>query len=303
MAGSLRLIKNQIKAVGGIKKMTRAMEMVAANKMKKAVARSVATAEYATLALELMTNLSRLGDLKHRLLLSGKKGKILVVLVTANRGLCGGYNTSVAKKLKSFLIDNEGADLSFITIGRYGERLVAKSNSRLIASFVDLPEAVRPDNTAPISELVVREFSTGQYEKAVVIYTSFVSPLVYRPLVRGLLPVDPDNVKSMIEELGEYKKAPKFKESDMSLYLFEPDTEELMDELLPSLVAISFYQAIAESFASEHSARMAAMKTATDNALSLVNELTLTYNRARQESITREIIEVSAGALALSNNR
>lgn len=302
MSGSLRLIKNQIKAVGGIKKMTRAMEMVSANKMKKAVGRSVATAEYASLALELMMNMSRLDHLEHPLLDRGRGDKILVVLITANRGLCGGYNIGVAKKLKAFLAEHENRQLAFVTVGRYGERLATRARADILASFVDLPESVRPDNTTPISQLVINEFTKGDYEKVVIIYTSFVSPLVYRPMARILLPVEPENIKQIIEELGEYDKAPKFVETDMSRYLFEPNTDELLDEVLPDLVSIAVYQAIVESFASEHSARMTAMKTATDNATSLVDSLTLSYNRARQESITREIIEVSAGAQSLTVN-
>lgn len=303
MAGSLRLIKNQIKAVSGIKKMTRAMEMVAANKMKKAVARSVATAEYASLALELMMNMSKLDHLNHPLLERGRGEKILVVLVTANRGLCGGYNVSIAKKLKTFLLENKNEKLSFVTIGRYGERLVNRAGAEILASFVELPESVRPDNTASISRLVVEEFLSGQYKNVVIIHTSFVSPLVYRPMTRDLLPIESESIKEMIEELGEYKKAIKFKETDMRRYLFEPNTEQLLDEVLPDLVSIAIYQSIVESLASEHSARMTAMKTATDNASSLVEDLTLVYNRARQESITREIIEVSAGAKSLTTSQ
>lgn len=300
MSQNTRLIKGKIKSVKGIKKITKAMEMVAAGKMKKAISQSVATREYASLALELLINISEHREATHQLLKFGEGEKVLVVLVAGNKGLCGGYNHNINKALKLYLNSRQDKEINFITVGRYAEKMARKTNFNILASFVDLPEELSVDDIRVLSHAILSEFKTGNYYKVVVIYTSFISALARKPHVRRLLPISADIVKNMIEELGDYSRSEKFKKTNMSAYLFEPSIGEVLDEVLPRLSEVVIYQSIIESLASEHSSRMFAMKQASDNADELVKNFVRSYNQARQESVTKEILEIVSGAEALT---
>lgn len=302
MAVQARTIKAKIHSVGNIRKITRAMELVSVSKMKKATEAALSSRPYAQRALEILVNVSRQRNLNHRLFAHGNKKRNLVVLFSSNKGLCGSYNVNIAKGAKIFLDRVHGkheTEIDFVTIGKRSEKVARKLGGNIIASFIDMPEEVHMDDILSLARLLVDEFETGKYFNIVMVYTNFISALSNEVLARQLLPVTIENVRNMTEDAGG--KGQKGEDvSDFSNYVFEPGEDEVVDRVLRDLVEVLVYQALLESRASEHSARMVAMKNATENAEELSDELTLTYNRARQATITREISEIASGAEALS---
>lgn len=303
MALQTRTIKSKIQAVGNIKKITRAMELVSVSKMKKATEAALSTRPYANKALEILVNISRQRALKHPLFVHGNDKRNLVVIVSSNKGLCGNYNTNVFKAVKTFIsrVQNKHeAEIDFITVGKRSEKIAQKMGGTIVASFIDLPEEVRLDSVSPLVRVVREEFESGKYYNVVVIYTNYISALSNEALARQVLPVKVENVINMIDESGKTIPGSHEPSSDFSNYIFEPDEEEVVDQALKSLTEIQIFQTVLESRASEHSARMMAMKNATENADRLRDDLVLSFNRARQAGITREISEISSGAEALN---
>jgi len=297
MALQAKTIKAKISSVKNIKKITKAMEMVAASKMRKTVAKALGTRRYAELALELMVNISKNHDIHpHPFLFYGSGEKTLCVVVASNKGLCGGFNLILGKRILKFS-NKIGLDqIEFITIGRRAELIVRRLGKHPIASFVDLPDDLYEDKVNPIIKIITEEFGE-RFKDVVLAYNGFVSALVYKPIVRGLLPIKAINVRHSIEELGEVEKNEPVVTGSMAQYLFEPDPEEVLNEILPALSKIIVYQAILESRASEQSARMIAMKNASDNAGNLIEQLSIGYNQARQAAITQEIAEIIGGSI------
>ena len=303
MAISTKIIKQRIRSIKNTHKMTRAMEMVSASKMRKAVNRSLASRPYAWRALELLINISRDRVVNHPLMENRKKiNSVLLVIVGSNKGLCGSFNVNVFRFLHDYVKSNSQFEIKAVTIGRYAERYAKKLNIPVVGSFVDFHEGIEVEEVRGVSKLVQQEFLSGSCDKVQLIYTNYVSVLKNEVINRGLLPVHPDNISFMIEHAGGVKDN-QDRQSDkvesMSLYLFEPSEEEVLNLVLPILTEVQIYQGILESQASEHSARMMAMRNASEAAEDMIRELTLTYNKARQESITTEISEISAGAEAL----
>lgn len=276
------------------------MEMVSAAKMRRAVDNALGTRSYAELALELLVNISRDQQVRHPLLQAGTKGRILAIIIASNKGLCGSYNASIAKTLKNFASSEKEAHIDYITVGKRAENFVKKISQNVIASFIEFPDDLKIENISGLSKLTINEFSTQKYERVVMVYTNFVSSLKYVSETRNLLPISEKNIKSMIADLGHGGIEEKdMRLKNLSLYLFEPDEETILTKLLPRLTEVQIYQALLESIASEHSARMIAMRNASDNAEEMMNELELSFNQARQASITQEIAEIASGAAAL----
>jgi len=297
MALSTRLIRSKIKAVGNIRKITKAMELVSASKMKRSVSQALATREYSTEALNLLVHIAgeRSGD--HALLHPGRGKAILVMIVASNKGLCGSFNVNTLKSAGRFIKEKDFINrVEFVTIGKNAERGAKKTGRPVIASFTDLPDNLSIDDVGGLRKVVIDEFLSGKYERAFVVYMNYVSALQYQPVIRELLPVNPEIIKNIIEEIGGEATAKEVLPRNLALYLFEPDEAAVLDIVLPRLVETTLYQALLESLASEHSARMFAMKNATDNASELLDDLTLNYNHARQDAVTREISEIAAGA-------
>lgn len=302
MAVQARTIKAKINSVGNIRKITRAMELVSVSKMKKATESALASRPYAERSLEILTNVSKQRNLNHRLFSHGDAKRNLVVLFSSNKGLCGSYNVNIAKGAKIFL-DRVHAkyetEIDFVTVGRRSEKVARKLGGNIIASYIELPEEIHMEDALPLVRLLVDEFETGKYHNIVMVYTNFISALSNEVLARQVLPVTIENVRNMMEDAGG--KGQKGEEpADFSNYLFEPSDDEVVDRVLRDLVEVLVYQGLLEARASEHSSRMVAMKNATENAEKLSDELTLTFNRARQATITREISEIASGAEALS---
>lgn len=301
MAISTKLIKSRIKSVSNTKKITKAMEMVAASKMRKAVEKSLASREYAQLAWELLVNISKDNYIKHPLLRRGSGQKELVVLIAANKGLCGSYNVNIYKALHDYISNKENKKISIISVGRYAERYAKKLNLPVIGSFIDIPDNPDIENLRGLARLVQDEFISFNVDRVTLLFTNYKSALSNETIIRGLLPITAGNVEEMIHQTGSDKDDVDLVDKrNLALYLFEPNEEEVLNKVLPILTEVQIYQAILESFASEHSSRMMAMRNASESADEMVKELTLSFNKARQTAITQEITEIATGAQILS---
>jgi len=320
---SSRDIKNRIKSISNTKKITKAMEMVAASKMRKAIEAVLRTRTYANLSWLTVLNLSQSADgnneTLHQLLTPRKEiKKVGIILITSNRGLCGGFNAAIINKvhesIKKYQKIGEQAiiEAEFVLIGKKGAAIHHRGH-KIVADFPKLDLASEVNEIVPIANLIIGEYLSGKYDKIMVAYTDFVSSSKQIPRVKQILPIEIDEAdeylgivgqdtrlgldKEFIEDKEEkYLRSGKFNYE----YTFEPSPAEVLDEMLPRLIEIQLYQALLESNASEHSARMAAMHQATEAAGDMVSELTLSFNKARQASITSEIAEISAGANALA---
>jgi len=303
MPVSTKVIKTRIKSVSNTKKITKAMEMVAASKMRRAVEKSLASREYAQLAMELLVNVSKDRLTKDPLLEVRDEKKTLLVIVTSNKGLCGGYHVNINKQLQSY-VDKFGKDreIGAVCIGKYAERFARKLKIDVVASFIDMPNNTSIEDIRPIRKLLMKDFTYKKWDRVGIMYTNYVSAISSEVLVRGLLPVTKKNILKMITSAGPTENKEKIdipQDRSLSFYAFEPSQEDVLTKILPKLIEVQIYQAIVEARASEHSSRMVAMKNASENAGELIDELTLTFNKARQSSITQEIVEIATGAAAL----
>ncbi len=240
MAGT-KEIKRRIKSVKNTKKITKAMELVAASKMKRAVSKTLASRLYASYSWELLTSLSsRLEEITHPFFVEREEGKTLIVLITSNRGLCGAYNSQVIKKTVAMLktlVNEENQDVDFITIGKKGDVAIRRIGQNVIASFNELPDNIALSDVNSISRLLTSEYEVGYYKNIYVAYTDFVSALTQKPHIRKLLPVSKTELKEVIDNLNNEKSAEaRLSRSRESLasatqYLFEGNVNELIKSL------------------------------------------------------------------------
>ncbi len=288
MAVQTRTIKRRIKSVKNTRKITKAMELVAASKMRKAISSVIGSRPYSKLAWETVASLTRTIDTSvHPLLKRNPDVKhVLLVLITSDRGLAGGFNTNILKKTReSIKTLGEGVGIQTICIGKRGADAMRRLQIPVMASFLDITNNTKFEEVLPIGRMIINEFKKGSFDRVLVAYTDFVSAVTQTPLILELLP------------LGGDQDDPDVKQTQESL--FEPSPALVLDQLLPRLVETMVYQAILESSASEHSARMLAMRSASDSAGEMLQDLTFTFNQARQAGITQEIAEISSGKAAL----
>ena len=300
MAGT-KEIKRRIKSVKNTKKITKAMELVAASKMKRAVANALSSRLYASYSWDVLSSLStRLEEVSHPFFNDNGEERDLVVLITSNRGLCGAYNSQVIKKTIRMLREVTGSkSIDLVTVGKKGDVAMRRMSQNIVATFLDLSENVSLRDVSPISTMITSEYKKGNYGKIYVAYTDFVSALSQKPNIRQLLPISRAELKIAIEEVGEERNKETLKESDVP-YTVEGDQAMLIESLAEKLVRMQIYQMILESQASEQSSRMMAMKNASEAAGEMIDDLTLAFNKARQAGITREISEISAGMASVS---
>jgi F-type H+-transporting ATPase subunit gamma len=304
MAGT-KEIKRRIKSTKSTKKITKAMELVSASKMKRAVSKTLASRLYASYSWDLLTSLSeklKEQELTHPFFIENEKGnkKSLIVLITSNRGLCGGYNSQIIKKvisqLKTNLKENE---VDIVTVGKKGDSAMRRVGQNVTATFTDFPDNIALQDIAPLSSFLTNEFKAGNYSKIYIAYTDFISALSQKAHIKQLLPISKQELKDVIENLGNEKETTKNKNERIP-YLFEGDVNVLLQSLAEKLTRMQIYQMLLESNASEQSSRMVAMKNANEAAGEMIDDLTLVFNKARQAGITREISEISAGMAAAS---
>lgn len=311
MAVSTKIIKGRLRSIGNTKKITRAMEMVAAAKMRKTVNAVLSSREYSNVAWQTVLDLVDKVEISVSPLLKKKTakemtGKIGLVLITSNRGLCGGFNLQVINRAWQYLEQERENGQSveivdeWVVMGKRGSEFLVRNRKQVVAEFDKLDVATEAEAVSGLAKLVIDDYLSGRYDKIVIAYTDFISPLVQKPRVKQLLPIEviPD------KELGNVGKSDPERElgspiDGVTEYLFEPNPTEVLNKFLPRLVQIQLFQALLESNASEHSARMMAMRNASEAAGEMIDELTLTYNQARQAGITREIAEISGGKAAL----
>jgi F-type H+-transporting ATPase subunit gamma len=289
--------------VKNIAQITRAMQMIAASRMRRAQEQALASRPYAAKAWEILTHLAaQTGnvELLHPLLTQRETVRnVAIILITSDRGLAGAYNGNIIRATIRYMERNNRADADLVTVGRKGRDFMVRYGRKVVADFTDMPARPTSLETAPIARLAIDGFISNEYDEVYLAYTDFINTLTQTPTVRLLLPIRPGEVGSQV--MSEYLS----QEQTMSSaeYIYEPGPETLLDTLLPRLTELQVYQAILEARASEESARMVAMRNATENANDLIGDLTLTYNKARQDAITKEMLDIAGGAEALAQAR
>ena len=280
---SQRDIRRRIGAVRNIKQITRAMQFVAASKLRRAQESTLASRAYSDKIDEVLADLAAvLGAEDHPLLAERAEGRRLIVLITTDRGLAGPLNTNIIRFAAREITDHPG-DLAVVTVGRKGRDAMRRARVPLEAHFAGFGDRPTFADVIPVSRLVTDAFLDGSAATVDVIFSRFVSTLVQKPVMDRILPVQPSEDTEGIPG---------------NQFIFEPDPGAVLTQLLPRYVAMQLFQAVLENKASEESSRMVAMKNATENAEELIEDLTLSYNKVRQSNITREMIEIATGARA-----
>ncbi len=280
---SQRDIRRRIGSVKNIKQITRAMQFVAASKLKRAQDATLASRPYSEKLDEVLADLAAvLGGDDHPLLATREGGKRLIVLITTDRPLAGPLNTNIVRFVARDILDNPG-DLAVITVGRKGRDAMRRAGVPLEAHFATFGDRPSFADVLPLARLVTDDFLAGTYDRVDIVYSHWVSTLVQRPTLLTILPIQPTEDTEGIPG---------------NQFIFEPSASAVLEQLLPRFVATRLFQAVLEAKASEESSRMVAMKNATENAEELIEDLTLSYNKVRQANITREMIEIASGANA-----
>lgn len=290
---NLKAIRIRITSVKSTRQITSAMKMVSAAKLRKAQDKIVRLRPFANKLHDILNNLyqslaeSEVENIYGR---NTTPEKILIVAITSNRGLCGAFNTNVIREAKRVIADNyfeqfRKGNVRFLAIGKKGFDYIRKQKLGLAGEHNDLLNDVTFERSAAVAEKVMKSFVEGEFDKVVIIYNRFKNAAVQQLTSEVFLPVSPTPEKG--------------KACLPADYIYEPDKESIVKELIPKWLKIQFYKAVLDSFVSENGARMTAMHKATDNATTMIRELTLQYNKARQAAITNQILEVVSGAEAL----
>ena len=283
---NIRLIRRRIKGIQNTAKITKAMEMIAASKMRRAQERGLAGRPYSEKITQVLSALAALPMEEralHPLLKWRKVAKISIVHITPDRGLCGGLVGNINRQTAKFILE-QGLPVTLIAFGRKGIDFLRRTGQNVTAEFTGLGDRPSLLDTLPISRIIIDDFSSGAVDEVYLAYTQFVNTMVQKPVMEKVLPVEPAPI-------------PTAQNVD---YIYEPGPAAVLGELLPRFVEMQVYHSILESIASEQSARMVSMRNATDNANELIGDLTLLYNKARQEMITRDLLDITGGAVALA---
>lgn len=286
---NLKEIRNRITSVESTMQITSAMKMVSAAKLKRAQDAIVLMRPFAKKFNDLLVNVSSaLDNSDHHMMKSNNGNKVLLIALSSNRGLCGGFNNNVVKEIKKTISSNPENNYSVLAVGKKVFEAFKKSDfinksDHIPSEAQSIWDSLNYENSIEITNKLISAFKNNEFDKAFIIYNSFKNAAVQTIKNEPFLPVNqPDNVSRTNID-----------------YIYEPDKEEILNDLIPKSLKIQFYKALLDSFASEHGARMTAMHKATDNANEMKNDLKLFYNKARQAAITNEILEIVAGAEAL----
>jgi len=308
---STRIIKRRIKSSKNISKITKAMEMVSATKMKHAQNQALSSRPYSEKMADVITALAKTAQnhVDHFLLKDprplwdeSKTFNVLIVLLSTDKSLCGGLNSNLFRGLEAWLKDFQNkyqlpkkTKINFITIGKKAKEHVLKTSRFLEAEFPTLGDKPHFQDIIPVSKLVIEGFKTSQYQMAFTVYMEFISTISQKLKVKQLLPIETQSIE--LEATSDDSPPPI--EEFQGDYLFEPEPNQIFAHLLPQYIEMQLYHVLLESIASEHSARMVAMKNANENALDIVSDLTLEYNQVRQTKITNELLDVVGARMAL----
>ncbi len=279
---SIKILRRRIRSIQGTAKITRAMEMIATAKLRRTQQQALAERPYSEKIRRVIANLAIEPQVKGGippLLQKREVNKIYVIHMTTDRGLCGGLNTNLNRMVGRFVLEQK-VPVTLITVGRKGRSFARSSGLNIYAEFSGLGDRATVRETLPISEIVVEDYSKGAVDLVYLAYPHFVSTMVQKPTMEVLLPIEPASVPP--GQIGEY--------------IYEPDPSAVLNQLLPRFVEMQVYHGVLELIASEQSARMVAMRNASEAAQDMIESLTLTLNKARQESITKEISEITGGA-------
>lgn len=293
---SAREMRLRIKSVKNISQVTRALETVSASKVRKAINAVTATRSYATKAWQVLRHVAEQPgrDSLHPLLAHRAEVKnTLVVVITGDRGLAGAYNSNVIR-FTAQRFDSSTVPAEYIAVGRKGRDLLIRRGKNLVADFSSLPAAPTFTDVSAIGRLAVEEFQSGKVDEVYLVYTDFVNMGRQVATVKKLLPLELEG-EGLVHDFDS-----KSNTGPAAAYEYEPDMRVILDEIIPRFTALQVYQAVLESQASEHAARMIAMRNATDNAKELVSALQLAYNKVRQQGITNDILDIVGGAEALA---
>ncbi len=283
---NIRLIGRRIKGVRSTAKITRAMEMIAASKMKRAQESGVAGRPYSekiTQVISALAALSAEGRELHPCLQCRRPvNRITIVHITPDRGLAGGLVSNINRKTAAFILEKK-LPVNVIALGRKGLDFLRRTRQNITAEFTGFGDRPTLIDTLPISRIIIDDYSNAATDEVYLAYTRFVNTIVQKPVIERILPVEPATIPA----------------TENVEYIYEPESIKVLGGLLPRFVEMKVYHHILESIASEQSARMVAMRNATENANELIEDLTLVYNKARQEMITTELLDITGGAVAL----
>lgn len=290
-----REVRLRIRSVKNISQVTRALQAVSASKVRKAMQAVMNTRPYATKAWQVLTHIAGQPGRQNLHPLLGERPErtgVLVVMISGDRGLAGGYNSNIVR----FTIQHFAkypVPVQYVTVGRKGRDQMVRRRQQILAEFSDIPAAPSFNDVSAIGRLVVDQFLLGNTDSVYLVFTDFINMVKQEPTIKKLLPLEFESQSSRVEAFTHAERGPA------AAYIYEPGQVEILDEIIPRFTALQIYQAILESLASEHAARMMAMKNATDSATALVDVLQLEYNKVRQQSITSEMLDIAGGAEAL----
>lgn len=286
---NIRLIRRRIRSVRSTAKITRAMELVAASKMRRAQQRALQTRPYAEKLREVLAHLAgaaATGEeaLEHPFLRPRPVERVLAIHMTPDRGLCGGLNANMNRRGAAFALE-QTVPVSFVTVGKKGRDFFVRTGQEIVAEFTQLGDYPESVDTLPIARVAMEEYLEGRADRVYLVYPLFVNTVTQKPTVLQLLPVEPPTPEAAAARGVEY--------------LYEPRPADVLASILPRYVEMLVFEAALETAASEQSARMVAMRSATDAANEMIETLTLVYNKARQEQITKELLDIVGGVAAL----
>ena len=293
---SAREMRMRIRSVKNISQVTRALEAVSASKVRKAVAAVTVTRAYATKAWQVLEHIANQPGraILHPLLAHRPEiHNVLAVVVSGDRGLAGAYNSNIIRYVIQ-KYDHTEVPVRYIAVGRKGRDMLLRRRKQVIAEFANLPAAPSFADVSAIGRVAVDEFLKGDADEVYLVYTDFINMVKQAPVIKKLLPLEVGEAVGRVEEYAHHHLT--------AAYIYEPTEEELLDKIIPRFTALQVYQAILESLASEHAARMVAMSNATENAVELVSQLQLQYNKARQQTITSDLLDIAGGAEALAKS-
>lgn len=311
MPRGLRELRRKTKAIRALRQVTKAMELVAASKMRRATQSAVMLRRYALAAWEVLETMASVLPGLHPFLTEKPPKRILAILFSSDRGLCGNLNAQMFRLVTQYITQLQALpaapELSFIALGKKGQQFLLRTRQNIVAAFPAFSTHPQFRDTLPIARLATDHFLSGQCDSVVLLYPDFVSALLQEPTSKVLLPFSKTSLKEMLASLLPRRPSAKTpepgtrnQERPVREYIIEPSPQEILRVILPQLTEVQIYQAVLEAAASEHSARMVAMRNATENASDLLDDLTLTYNQTRQAGITAELAELSASKAALS---
>jgi F-type H+-transporting ATPase subunit gamma len=290
-----REVRLRIRSVKNIAQVTRALQAVSASKVRKAMQAVMRTRPYATKAWQVLTHIAEQPGREslHPLLTRREEVRsVLVVLVTGDRGLAGAFTTNIVRfTLEQF--NEYPVPVRFITVGRKGRDLMRRQGKKIIADRSNLPPDPTFGNVSEIGYIAVEEFLAAQCDEVYLVYTDFINMVTQIPTMKKMLPLEIGEAEDRVQDFARSERGLA------ASYIYEPGQLQILDEIIPRFTALQVYHAVLESLASEHAARMVAMKNATDSATELAGGLQLEYNKARQQGITNEMLDIAGGAEAL----